>query len=75
MRVSKAKAKSGGAVPWWLSEESETCFACNHLHAHRTEIYCFDCDGPVCPICIEQTTTLELICPGCLNSRSREEES
>jgi hypothetical protein len=70
--IKGAKAKSTKESPWWVAEDYETCSACTHGYAHRAEIHCFDCDAPTCPICIEQTTTLELICPGCLESRERE---
>jgi hypothetical protein len=36
-------------------------------------VFCFDCDAPICPICIERTTTFEFICPGCVEARTREE--
>lgn len=71
--MSVSKGNPGRAVPWWLSEDNETCFACNHQYAHRTEIYCFDCDAAICPICVVRTSTTELICPGCSDSRSTEE--
>jgi hypothetical protein len=67
-------ATRGKSLPWWLQDDSESCQACSHAYAHRTEIYCVDCDGPVCPVCVQQTITLELICPGCADSRAVETE-
>jgi hypothetical protein len=68
-----AQANKSRVQPWWLAEDSESCSSCSHPYAHRTEIFCFDCDAPICPICIERTTTFELICPGCVKARSSEE--
>jgi hypothetical protein len=56
-------------TPWWLEQGTESCSNCNHTYAHRTEVFCFDCDGPVCAVCVQQTVTLELVCPSCLTNR------
>ena len=66
--------KSARALPWWLQEDHESCSACSHTIAHRTEVYCFDCDAVICPICVQRTETVELICPGCFDSRNTEIE-
>jgi len=72
--MSKVKVKQDRVQPWWLAADSESCASCSHQYAHRSEVHCFDCDAPICPICIETTTTFEFICPGCSEARSREEE-
>jgi len=51
--------------PWWLSDATEMCPACGQAYAYHTEIRCVDCDGPLCPICVQVTTTLELSCADC----------
>ena len=58
---------------WWLEAGSETCPACSHTYAYRTEFYCLDCDGPVCALCVE-THTVESLCPDCFKSRGAESE-
>ncbi len=58
---------------WWLEAGTETCPACNHTYAYRTEHYCVDCDGPVCGLCVETVTT-ESLCPDCFGSRNSESE-
>jgi len=72
--MSAVKTKSRQALPWWLQADHESCAACSHTYAHRTEIYCFDCDAPVCPICVQRTVELEMVCPGCHDSRTKETE-
>ena len=61
--------------PWWLTDTTETCPACSQAYAYHTEIRCVDCDGPLCPICVQVTTTLELFCPGCFGTRDSESEA
>jgi hypothetical protein len=51
--------------PWWLSDATETCPTCGQSYAYHTEVRCVDCDGPLCPICVQVTTTLEFSCPDC----------
>jgi hypothetical protein len=56
--------------PWWISDATETCPACSQAYAYHTEIRCVDCDGPLCPICVQVTTALEVSCSGCFECRS-----
>lgn len=67
-------AKARGIQPWWLTDTTEICPACSQAYAYHTEIRCFDCDGPSCPICVQTTTTIELTCPECFECRSSETE-
>jgi hypothetical protein len=56
-----AKAKRN--LPWWLESGTEICPACSHTYVYETEYRCVACDGPLCPICVEYTTALEIYCP------------
>jgi hypothetical protein len=58
------------AAPWWLMDITEICPACNHGYAYQTEFYCIDCDGAVCPICVQRRVSLEIVCPGCFQSQT-----
>ena len=71
--MTRTKARTKASPPWWLAEDNEACGSCSHAYAHRTEIYCFDCDAAICPVCIVKTEALEFICPGCQESRKSEE--
>lgn len=51
--------------PWWLEVGTEVCPACNHLYLYETEYRCFDCDGPLCPMCVVETTAVDISCPTC----------
>ena len=61
-------------MPWWLSDTTEVCPACSQAYAYHTEIRCVDCDGPLCPICVQVTTTLELFCPDCMEGGTGEQQ-
>jgi len=63
--MSKSQQKVRGMQSWWLSDLTETCSACSQAYAYHTEIRCIDCDGPMCPICVQVTTRLEFSCPDC----------
>jgi len=56
--------------PWWLIETGEICCACGQQYARGTEIYCDACDGSVCAICVQQTETLAVVCPGCYDTEA-----
>jgi len=57
--------KSRRELPWWLEVGTEVCPACNHLYLYETEYRCFDCDGQLCPMCVEETIALHISCPTC----------
>lgn len=68
--------KSNNNVPWWWFEDgTETCSVCTHAYAYQTGGYCLDCDDTVCSVCIQETVTLELLCPGCVTARASEQET
>jgi hypothetical protein len=59
--------------PYWLSEGTEPCAACFHLHVLETVYWCSGCDRSVCVQCIVVVhETREAFCPECLAS-TREE--
>jgi hypothetical protein len=70
--MAAASSKRQREAAWWLVETHERCSTCNHGFAHRTEFYCIDCDGAVCPVCIQRTVMLEFVCPGCFSDRHEE---
>jgi hypothetical protein len=63
--------KSRRELPWWLEVGTEVCPACNHLYLYETEYRCFDCDGPLCPMCVVETTAVHISCPGCCDGTER----
>ncbi len=73
---SGVTAKQNGPAPWWWFEGgTETCSVCSHSYAYQTGGYCLDCDGTVCSVCVQETVTMELLCPGCVTTRESEGES
>jgi hypothetical protein len=66
--MAKPRKTRPAMQPWWLTDGTETCPACSQAYAYHTEIRCLDCDGPLCPICVQVTltTTLEFSCPDCV---------
>jgi hypothetical protein len=71
--MAKLRKTGPGIQPWWLADATETCPACGQAYAYHTEIRCFDCDGPLCPICVEVTNTLEFSCPDCVDCDAESE--
>ena len=57
-----------------MIDATETCPSCRQTYAYHTEIRCVDCDEPVCPICVQTTTTLALSCPTCVECEDLESE-
>lgn len=56
--------KSMKTAPWWLEPGTEICPACSHTYVIQTEYRCVACDGAICSMCVETTTT-EVLCVGC----------
>ena len=48
--------------PWWLEQGTEVCPICSHLYPYQTEYRCSDCDGAVCPNCIDLETMTCIPC-------------
>jgi hypothetical protein len=63
--MAKPRGMAKKMEPWWLRDATETCPACSQSYAYHTEVRCMDCDGPLCPICVQVTTTFEFSCPEC----------
>ena len=64
--------KSRRELPWWLEAGTEVCPACNHLYLYETEYRCFDCDGPLCPMCVVEKTAVHISCPTCCDDSKAE---
>ena len=60
---TKDAALSGGA-PWWLEVGDEDCPHCEQTYSYRVEARCFECDAPICPMCVVRVEQ-QLICPDC----------
>jgi hypothetical protein len=56
-------AKTGGA-PWWLAVGEEDCPHCELTYSYRVEARCFECDAPICPMCIVRVEE-RILCPDC----------
>jgi len=63
--MARPRKKSRGILPWWLDEGTEVCSACKQTYAFHTEVRCVDCDGPMCPFCVQVTVAMEVSCPTC----------
>lgn len=64
------RRSSNTPVPWWSEPGPDACEFC--LSAFHVEVgfYCWECDRPVCPVCV--VTRLEqkaVFCPECLKER------
>ena len=44
---------------------TEICSTCQQSYAYQTGVYCLDCDGNVCPLCVRESETGEARCSGC----------
>jgi len=55
-------AKRSYSKPWWLEDGTESCSVCHHLYLYETEYRCSECDGAVCPGCVELTLMICLPC-------------
>ena len=73
--MAKPRKMPQGTQSWWLSDSTETCPACSQAYAYHTEIRCLDCDGPLCPICVQVTTTMEFSCSDCFECADSDAES
>jgi hypothetical protein len=57
------RAKTAGA-PWWLAQGEEDCPHCEHTYSYHAEVRCFECDAPICPMCIVRLSE-QFFCPDC----------
>lgn len=51
---------------WWVEGGTEVCDVCAQRYAYQLEYRCYDCDSPICPVCVI-TVRQEgrSYCPGC----------
>ena len=59
--------RPGPRVPWWLEAGPDTCEFCLHGYHVEAGYYCFDCDAPVCALCVvarAQARALSGLCGG-----------
>jgi DNA-directed RNA polymerase subunit RPC12/RpoP len=53
-------------TPWWLEPGPETCQHCQGTFHYEAGYHCFQCDSPVCPVCVvELHETRQVSCPDC----------
>jgi hypothetical protein len=57
-------ATQSAAAPWWVSEGEHDCPHCEQTYAYEVEARCFECDAPICPMCIVRIEE-HLFCPEC----------
>jgi hypothetical protein len=62
-------AAKSGAGPWWLDAGEEDCPHCEQDYSYHLEVRCFECDAPICPMCIVRVGE-HAFCPDC---RERED--
>ena len=62
-------SRGGDRAPWWLQAGAETCAVCEGRHHMELTVHCFDCDSPMCPLCVvEVRGRAAHLCPGCVPS-------
>ena len=57
-------AARNARAPWWLEAGEEDCPHCEQTYSLRVEARCFECDAPICPMCIVHVEE-QLVCPDC----------
>jgi hypothetical protein len=57
-------AAKRGAGQWWLDAGEEDCPHCDQAYWYAAEVRCFDCDAPICPMCIVRAGG-HVLCPEC----------
>jgi hypothetical protein len=51
-------------TPWWLDVGDEDCPHCDQTYSYRAEVRCFECDAPICQMCIVRIDE-HVFCPEC----------
>jgi hypothetical protein len=59
----KTGPKTAGAS-WWLEAGEVDCPHCEQAYSYEVEVRCYDCDEPICPMCIVQVDE-HVFCPDC----------
>jgi hypothetical protein len=57
-------ATKSAAASWWLEEGEHDCPHCEQSYSYEVEVRCFECDAPICPMCIVRVDE-HLFCPDC----------
>lgn len=59
---------------WWVEGGTEVCDVCGHPYAYQLEYRCYDCDAPICPVCVVTVHREgQSFCPGCGPAAQQEE--
>jgi hypothetical protein len=66
-RAKPGQAKKSVTAPWWLEIGDEDCPHCEQTYSYTLEARCFECDAPICPMCIVRMGE-HLFCPDCRES-------
>ena len=57
-------AAASAAARWWLADGEHDCPHCEQTYSYEVEARCFECDAPICPMCIVRVEE-RLFCPAC----------
>ena len=60
---------------WWLETGTEICPSCHQLYLYETQYRCEDCDGPTCSDCVQQSESLTMVCPTCVECNESDVEA
>ena len=64
--MSRPQQQGPRPTPWWLEAGPDTCEFCLHGYHVEAGYYCFDCDAPVCPLCVVVVRERQVVlCPHC----------
>jgi hypothetical protein len=62
--ATASDAAKNGDVPWWLDVGEEDCPHCEQTYTYEAEVRCFECDAPICRMCIVRVRE-HVLCPEC----------
>ncbi|HET6655408.1 MAG TPA: hypothetical protein VFH57_04110 [Gammaproteobacteria bacterium] len=52
--------------PWWLEAGAASCGFCAVAYLEEVAVHCFECDRPICPVCVvEVRESRTVVCPEC----------
>jgi hypothetical protein len=71
-RQVKSGQTKGGGSRWWIDHGEEDCPHCEQTYSYSAEVRCFDCDAPICPMCIVRVGA-HRFCPECGESAQEKE--
>jgi hypothetical protein len=64
-----ARRRAGTAPGWWMTPGPALCPCCEQPHQVEAMLYCSDCDGIVCAVCVVISIDCDPRCPICHASR------